>query len=114
MRAEARHGTATSGCPLRVVRMRLVANGVRVMTVLRPAWRHIKMYECAAQAFSAWGALHRTMMACRVDLMLIERNLPSSYGLHGPLTIQRLCCSNTRAFIAAGSTAPDDSHQNST
>ena len=36
-RAEARQGTATSGCPLRAVRIRLVAKGVRVMAVFRPA-----------------------------------------------------------------------------
>ena len=48
MREEARQGTATSGCPLRVVRMRLVAKGVRVMTVLRPAGRHTRMYEFGA------------------------------------------------------------------
>ncbi len=52
MREEARQGTATSGCPLRVVRMRLVAKGVRVMTVLRPAGCQTLMYECGA--FTQW------------------------------------------------------------
>ena len=36
-RAEAKQGTATSGWPLRAVRMRLVAKGVLVMAVFRPA-----------------------------------------------------------------------------
>ena len=36
-RAEAKQGTATSGWPLRTVRIRLVAKGVLVMDVFRPA-----------------------------------------------------------------------------
>lgn len=38
-RAEARQGTATSGCPDRAVRIRLVAKGVLVIAVFRPAWK---------------------------------------------------------------------------
>ena len=33
---DARQGTATSGCPLNAVRIRLVANGVLVIAVFSP------------------------------------------------------------------------------
>lgn len=49
-RAEARQGTAISGCPLRAVRIRLVANGVRVIAVFSPtAPDHMLEHFCDVQ-----------------------------------------------------------------
>ena len=109
MRAEARQGTATSGCPLRVVRMRLVAKGVRVMTVLRPAGRHILTFRCGA--LIAGCALHSAMRPCRVPNVDREPAKQCSYLLYGSCG----CAAATLMHaVQHGRDAPDGNHPDST